>query len=38
LTSHSTHLRLSCPYTSPQNGKAERAMTGCTFGRRPRCG
>jgi histone deacetylase 1/2 len=26
LTSHGMHLRLSCPYTSPQNGKAERAI------------
>jgi histone deacetylase 1/2 len=26
LARHGTHLRLSCPYTSPQNGKAERAI------------
>jgi hypothetical protein len=23
---HSVHLRMSCPYTSPQNGKAERII------------
>jgi hypothetical protein len=23
---HGVHLRMSCPYTSPQNGKAERMM------------
>jgi histone deacetylase 1/2 len=26
LTRHGIHLRMSCPYTSPQNGKAERAL------------
>jgi transposase InsO family protein len=26
LTSHDTVLHLSCPYTSQQNGKAERAI------------
>ncbi|WVZ78235.1 hypothetical protein U9M48_025981 [Paspalum notatum var. saurae] len=26
LASHGTLLRLSCPYTSPQNGKAERII------------
>lgn len=26
LTSRGTQLRLSCPYTSPQNGKAERML------------
>ena len=26
FTGHGIHLRLSCPYTSPQNGKAERAL------------
>jgi len=26
LTSRGIHLRLSCPYTSPQNGKAERVL------------
>ena len=26
LARHGTHLRLSCPYTSQQNGKAERAL------------
>uniref|UniRef100_A0A0A9BH25 Integrase catalytic domain-containing protein n=1 Tax=Arundo donax TaxID=35708 RepID=A0A0A9BH25_ARUDO len=24
--SHGIHLRMSCPYTSPQNGKAERII------------
>ena len=23
---HGTHLRMSCPYTSPQNGRAERII------------
>jgi hypothetical protein len=26
FTEHGIHLRLSCPYTSPQNGKAERIL------------
>uniref|UniRef100_A0A452XXJ4 Integrase catalytic domain-containing protein n=1 Tax=Aegilops tauschii subsp. strangulata TaxID=200361 RepID=A0A452XXJ4_AEGTS len=26
LSAHGTSLRLSCPHTSPQNGKAERAI------------
>ena len=26
LARHGIHLRMSCPYTSPQNGKAERAL------------
>jgi histone deacetylase 1/2 len=26
FASHGIHLRLSCPYTSPQNGKAERIL------------
>uniref|UniRef100_A0A453BKQ4 Integrase catalytic domain-containing protein n=1 Tax=Aegilops tauschii subsp. strangulata TaxID=200361 RepID=A0A453BKQ4_AEGTS len=26
LARHDAHFRLSCPYTSQQNGKAERAL------------
>jgi transposase InsO family protein len=26
FSAHDIHLRLSCPYTSPQNGKADRTL------------